>query len=152
MRSLRVKWRQDVRIAADVKTLRERAGGVVDALEFQRVHDTSRQRHWWILPDAVNTVKCSRWWRKHRPKHIELTRNNKLTYIDASCWLFSPLAYCECPTSIIQAWYSIGRTKGIHYMCHHFSFQKPLRPHAFRPLYVGRSGIVKCCPCGTLSA
>jgi hypothetical protein len=27
--------------------------------------------------------------RKHRPKHVELTRNNKLTYIVASCWLFS---------------------------------------------------------------
>jgi hypothetical protein len=27
--------------------------------------------------------------RKHRPKHVELTRNNKLTYIAASCWLFS---------------------------------------------------------------
>jgi len=23
--------------------------------------------------------------RKHRPKHVELTRNNKLTYIIASC-------------------------------------------------------------------
>jgi len=27
--------------------------------------------------------------RKHRAKHVELTRNNKLTYIVASCWLFS---------------------------------------------------------------
>jgi hypothetical protein len=27
--------------------------------------------------------------RKHRPKHVELTRNNKLTYIVASCWLLS---------------------------------------------------------------
>jgi hypothetical protein len=26
--------------------------------------------------------------RKHRPKHVELIRNNKLTYIVASCWLF----------------------------------------------------------------
>jgi len=28
-------------------------------LHFQLIHDTSRQRHWWILLDAVNTVKCS---------------------------------------------------------------------------------------------
>jgi hypothetical protein len=27
--------------------------------------------------------------RKHRQKHVELTRNNKLTYIVASCWLLS---------------------------------------------------------------
>ena len=27
--------------------------------------------------------------RIHRPKHVELTRNNKLTCIVASCWLFS---------------------------------------------------------------
>jgi len=26
---------------------------------------------------------------KHRPKHVELTRNNKLTYIVASRWLYS---------------------------------------------------------------
>jgi len=27
--------------------------------------------------------------RKHRPKHVELTRNNKLTYTVASRWLYS---------------------------------------------------------------
>jgi len=27
--------------------------------------------------------------REHRPKHVQLTRNKKLTYIVASCWLFS---------------------------------------------------------------
>jgi hypothetical protein len=26
--------------------------------------------------------------RKHLPKHVELTRNNKLAYIVASCWYF----------------------------------------------------------------
>jgi len=25
---------------------------------------------------------------KHHPKHVELTRNNKLTHIVTSCWLF----------------------------------------------------------------
>jgi hypothetical protein len=25
--------------------------------------------------------------RKHRPKHVQLARNNKLTYVVASCWL-----------------------------------------------------------------
>ena len=29
--------------------------------------------------------------RKHRPKHVELTRNNKLTCIVASCWFLSQL-------------------------------------------------------------
>ena len=56
---------------------------------FQLIHDTSRQRLEEILPDAVNTVKCSDDGRKQRPKHVELTRNNKLTYKVASCWLFS---------------------------------------------------------------
>jgi len=27
--------------------------------------------------------------RKHHPKHAELTKENKLTYIVASCWLLS---------------------------------------------------------------
>ena len=43
----------------------------------------------WTLSDAVNTVKCSWWWAKTSPpKHVELTWNNKLTRIVASCWLF----------------------------------------------------------------
>jgi len=29
---------------------------------------TSRQRHWWILPDDVNTVKCSWWCAKTSPE------------------------------------------------------------------------------------
>jgi hypothetical protein len=29
--------------------------------------------------------------RKHRPKHVEPTWNNKLIYIVASCWLYSQL-------------------------------------------------------------
>jgi len=32
--------------------------------KFQLIQDTSRQRLEWILPDVVNTVKCSWWWRK----------------------------------------------------------------------------------------
>jgi len=27
--------------------------------------------------------------RRHRPKHVELTTSNKLTYIVATCWLLS---------------------------------------------------------------
>jgi len=37
----------------------------------------------WIQSSAPNGG------RKHRPKHVELTRNNKLTCIVASCWLLS---------------------------------------------------------------
>jgi hypothetical protein len=36
--------------------------------QFQLIHDTSRQRHWCILPDAVKTVKCSWWWEKTSPE------------------------------------------------------------------------------------
>jgi len=57
---------------------------------FQLIHDISRQQLGWILPEAVNTVKCSlEDGRKHRPKHVELTSYNKLTYIVASCWLLA---------------------------------------------------------------
>ena len=37
-------------------------------LTFQRVYDTSWQRHRWTLPGAVNTVKCSWWWAKTSPE------------------------------------------------------------------------------------
>jgi len=33
-----------------------------------RIYDTSRQRQWGILPEAVNTVKCSWWWAKTSPE------------------------------------------------------------------------------------
>jgi len=42
----------------------------------------------------VNITRCCKYsrapgdGRKHRPKHVELTRNNKLTYIVASRWLY----------------------------------------------------------------
>jgi hypothetical protein len=36
--------------------------------EFQLIQDTSRQQPGWILPDTVNTVKCSWWWAKTPPK------------------------------------------------------------------------------------
>jgi len=57
--------------------------------QFQLIHDTSRQQLGWMLLEAVNTVKCSWWWAKNRSKHVEPTRNNKLTCIVASCWLLS---------------------------------------------------------------
>jgi hypothetical protein len=83
--------------------------GVMDdwnCLQFQLIHDTSRQRHFeychrlvswmswnclhcWILPDAVIQSSVPDDGQKHRPKHVELTRNNKLTYIFASRWLFT---------------------------------------------------------------
>jgi hypothetical protein len=51
-----------------------------------------------LLPAAtwVNTTRCCKYSQvlmtmgeKIGPKHVELTRNNKLTYIVASCLLFS---------------------------------------------------------------
>ena len=30
-----------------------------DGTEFHLVHDTGRQKHWWTISEAVNTVKCS---------------------------------------------------------------------------------------------
>jgi len=70
---------------------------------FQLIHDTSRQQLGWTLPDTVNIVKCSWWWRKYGPKHVELTRNNKLTCIVASCWLLSYLSiYLFIYISVLQ--------------------------------------------------
>jgi hypothetical protein len=37
-------------------------------LQFQLIHDTSRQRLEWIPPGAVNTVKYSWWWAKTSPE------------------------------------------------------------------------------------
>jgi hypothetical protein len=62
--------------------------GVMDELEFQLIHDTSRQRHWCILPDAVNTVVLLIM-GENRLKYVQLTWNNKLTYIVAFRWLCS---------------------------------------------------------------
>jgi hypothetical protein len=53
------------------------------------IQDTSRQQLGWTLPDTVNTANAPDDGRKHCPKHVELTWNNKLTYIFASCWLLS---------------------------------------------------------------
>jgi hypothetical protein len=62
-------------------------------IQFQLIQETSRQLLGWILPDTVNTVKYSWWWAKNRTKHVELTRNNRLTCIVAPCWLLSQLYY-----------------------------------------------------------
>ena len=51
-----------------VKVLRYRTVGRVAALQFQLIQDTSRQLLGWILPDTVNTVKCSWWWAKTSPE------------------------------------------------------------------------------------
>jgi hypothetical protein len=40
----------------------------MNGTQFHLVHDTSRQRHWWILSYAVNTVKCSWLWAKTSPE------------------------------------------------------------------------------------
>jgi len=57
--------------------------------EFQLIHDTTRQQLGWILPGTVRKSSAPVDGRKRRPKHVELTRNNKLTYIVASGWLLS---------------------------------------------------------------
>jgi len=36
--------------------------------ELKLIHDTSWQWRVLILPDAVNTVKCSWWWAKTWPE------------------------------------------------------------------------------------
>jgi hypothetical protein len=38
------------------------------AKQFQIIQDTSRKQLGWILPDTVNTVKCSWWWAKTSPE------------------------------------------------------------------------------------
>jgi len=65
----------------------------------QELNDCSSSL-WFYLRIVVIAVLCS--WsgrpasapgdgQKHRPKHVGLTWNNKLTYTDASCWLLSQL-------------------------------------------------------------
>jgi hypothetical protein len=56
--------------------------------------------HPWHQPAAtlVNVTRCCLSsgpddWRKHRPKHVELIRSNKLTYIVASLWLYAWLVH-----------------------------------------------------------
>ena len=53
--------------------------------QFQLIQDTSRQQPGWVLPDTVNKSSDPGDGRKNRPKHVELTKNNKLTSIVASC-------------------------------------------------------------------
>jgi len=36
--------------------------------ELKLIRDTRRQPLGWILPEAVNTVKCSWWWAKTSPE------------------------------------------------------------------------------------
>jgi hypothetical protein len=44
--------------------------GVMDEMElqFNLIHDTSRQQYRWTISEAVNTVKCSLWWAKTSPE------------------------------------------------------------------------------------
>ena len=44
--------------------------GIMDEMElkFHLVHDTGRQQHRWTTSEAVNTIKCSRWWAKTSPE------------------------------------------------------------------------------------
>ena len=58
------------------------------------IYIASRQQLGWTLPDTVNTVKCSWWWVKHLLKHVELTWNNKLTYVVHLVGYFHRLHVC----------------------------------------------------------
>jgi len=49
--------------------------------QFQLFRYTSRQQLGWTLPDTVSKSSAPDDGRKHRPKHEELTCNNKLIYI-----------------------------------------------------------------------
>jgi len=53
-----------------------------------------RQEHLTVFTSSVNTTlqiqsSAPDDGQKHHPQHVELTRNNKLTYIVASCWLLT---------------------------------------------------------------
>ena len=58
------RMNQDHHISSGPKAAGVRHVGTL----FQRVYDTSWQRHWWILLNAVNTVNCSWWWVKTSPE------------------------------------------------------------------------------------
>ena len=44
------------------------AGWCFGWVEFKLIQDTSRQQLGCVLPDTVNTVKCSWWWAKTSPE------------------------------------------------------------------------------------
>jgi hypothetical protein len=55
---------------------------------FQLSDDTNRQQQTCVIPEAVNkySVDAPDDERKHRSKHVEQPRNNKLSYTVASSW------------------------------------------------------------------
>jgi len=62
----------------------------------------------WLQPAAtyVNNTRSCKYScdapddeRKYRSKHVELSRNNKLSYTVASCWSFSYVHHDTCATS-----------------------------------------------------
>jgi len=52
------------------------------------IYYESNQQDATVQFNLLFLVSATCFGRKHRPKHVELTRNNKLTYIVASCWFF----------------------------------------------------------------
>jgi len=42
--------------------------GIMDQMELQLIHDTSRQQYRWKISEAVNTFMCSWWWAKTSPE------------------------------------------------------------------------------------
>ena len=62
--------------------------GILGLLEFQHSPITSRQRPTCVIPEAVIQLKAPDDERKYRSKHVEQSRNNKLSYTVASCGPF----------------------------------------------------------------
>jgi len=51
-------------------------------------HDSSRQRHTWRTRSCNYSEDAPDDERKYSSKHVEQSRNNKLSYTVASCWSF----------------------------------------------------------------
>jgi len=63
---------------------------------FQHSHDTSRQLHTCVIPEAVMQFNAPDNERKYRSKHVEQPGNNKLSYTVTSSWLFSYIVENLC--------------------------------------------------------
>jgi hypothetical protein len=77
-------------------------------LQFQLIHDTSRQQLRWILPDTVNTVKCSWWWAKTSPEKCRAPVPTHPWHQPAATWV-NTTRYCKYSQVLLMVGENIAR-------------------------------------------
>jgi len=78
--------------------------------------------------------------RKHRPKHVELTRNNKLTCIVASCWL---LSYFDTLLAKASIWRDIARDHKLLFLWNLLYFFKTYYIWTIHKIFLNKFAIRK---------